>query len=151
MLGKSKNTNATGVNQRNQRRVIRNDITVAFQDKVDKKSYPFFVELLNISPQGMAFRCNKSLRVSNSLKLAFSFSNGRKFFMNGSLVHKFLETEDGQPGIQRVFKKIFETDTNFFQYGIKFGKIEDNFQTTLIKTMLDNKGNAKKQYQVDFF
>ena len=74
MLGKSKNTNVTVVNQRNQRRVIRNDIDVAFVEKVGRKSYPCFVELLNISPQGMAFRCNKSLQVSMPLNLAFSES-----------------------------------------------------------------------------
>ena len=144
MFIKSKNT--TVANNRNQKRVIRNDITVAFQAKVGKKTFPFFVELLNISPQGMAFRCNKSFRVSTPLNLEFSFSDGRKFFMKGNVAHKILETESGKLEIQRSFNKMFESNSTVFQYGIKFEKVDDDFQTTFIKTMLQNMRNAKKQY-----
>ena len=147
MFSKSKNTDVA--NNRHQSRVIRNDITVAFQAKVGKQVFPFYVELLNISPRGMAFRCNKLLRVSMPLNLALNFDNGKVFFMKGKVAHKILETNAGKLGVQRVFKKMFESDSTFIKYGIKFEKVDDDFQTTLIKTMLDNKGNAKKQYQVD--
>ncbi len=149
MFNKSKNTTIT--NNRNQKRVIRNDITVAFQAKVGKETIPFFVELLNISPQGMAFRCNKSLRVSKPLNLAFSFSDGRKFFMKGCVAHKKPETKGSKLGIQRVFKKMFESYSNFFQYGIKFEKVGDDFQTAFIETKLQKMGNVKKQYPVGTF
>ena len=138
-------------NNRKQRRVIRNDITIVVVGEVGKRSYPFFVEPLNISLQGMAFRCNKALRVSNPLNLSFSFSDDRNFFMKSTVIHKMQETASDQSGIQRAFKKMFESDSTFFQYGIKFEKVNDNFQTTFIKTMLDNKGYAKNQYQVASF
>ena len=149
MFSKSKNTTIT--NNRKQKRVIRNDITVAFQAKAGKKTIPFFVELLNISPQGMAFRCKKSLRVSDLLNLAFGFSDGKNFFMKGSVVHKMQETEGGKLGIQRTFKKMFKSDSTFFQYGIKFEKVGDDFQTAFIETKLQKMGNVKKQYQVGSF
>ena len=150
MFGKSKESNSRVVNKRNQRRVIRNDITVAFEGKVGKKSYPLFVELLNISTKGMAFRCNKSMGVSSPLNLAFRFVDGKKFFMKGSVVHKMQESNSEQTGIKGAFQKMFKTDPSYFQYGINFEKADEDFQTTFIKTMLQKKEYIKNQYRVDY-
>ena len=101
MFSKSKNTDVA--NNRNQRRVIRNDITVSFQAKVGRKIFPYFVELLNISPQSMAFRCNKSLEF-RSLSIWHLVSvTAESFFMKGDMVHRILETESGKPEIQKAF------------------------------------------------
>lgn len=146
----TKSINTAAPNNRKQRRVIRNDIVVAFEDKNSKKAYPLFVELLNISPQGMAIRCKKSLRVSKSLNLALNFRDGRNFYMKGRVVHKILEAEAGQSRIKRAFKRIFESAPTFYQYGIKFEAVGNDFQTTFIATKLQDIGSTKKQYQVDF-
>ena len=146
MISKSKNTDVA--NNRHQRRVIRDDITVAFQTKDGKRSISYFVELLNISLQGMAFRCDKSLRVSTPLNLILSFNNDRIFFIKGSVTHKILETGTGKSGVKRVFINMFESDSILFKYGIKFEKVNADFQTTFIANKLQHMDHVKGQFQV---
>ena len=70
---------ASVANNRKQKRVIRTDIVVLLEQNNSKKTCPVFVELINISPESMLFRCKKSLRVSESLNMKLSFSDNRSF------------------------------------------------------------------------
>lgn len=138
MFSKSKNTNSNVANNRKQRRVIREDIVVAYKGKVGQEEYPVYVELLNISPQGMAFRCNESLRVSTLLNMAFRFRDGNSFFIDGTVIHKMQEIKEGQTGVKGSLQHMFGSEPIFFRYGIHFETLDQSFQTTLIKTMLQN-------------
>ena len=142
--------NTSVPNNRKQKRVIRNDVVVVLEHKNSKKACPLFVELLNISPEGIAIRYKKSLRVSKSINMKLSFSDGREYFMKGRIIYKKMETVGGESRIHRTFKKLFQSGSIFYQYGIKFKKVDADFQATFIATKLQDMGGAKKQYKVDF-
>lgn len=151
MYIESKNINTSVANKRHQRRVIRDDINVALAYKVGKKTYPVTVKLANISPRGMAFKLNKSLRSSVPISFAIRFSHGKKFIMKGRVVYKNQEIETTpRQSIFKSFKEKLRKRSHCYQYGIEFGAVDDNFQTTFVSTLLEKNGNVSNQYQVHY-
>lgn len=117
-------------------RYNRSDITVFIRERGKIFSY---VELLNISQQGLSCRIGSSMKLKKRLELLIKFNESKSFELNGYIANKSkIESEEQAPFMERIWG-ILMPDHSFHNYGINFNEVNDDFKLFLLKSNMQKK------------
>ena len=97
------------------------------------------VELLNISQQGLAFKTETGMRLKKHLDLTIKFNEGEAFELKGHIVSKSNNEIKRRTQFMEMIWELFVSDYSFYNYGISFNEVSDDFKLFLLKSNMQKK------------
>lgn len=123
-------------------RYKRSDITAYFREKGKNKAY---IELLNISQQGLAFKINSNIKPKKHFEIIIQFNKGPEFKLKGYIVYKLnSQIKEKSQFIEKVWG-VFMTDNSTYNYGFCFAEANNDFQLFLLKSNIQKKLSHRRR------
>ena len=100
-------------------RYNRSDVTVFIREKGENLAY---VELLNISQQGVSFRIASNMKLKKHLELIIKFDKNHTFELKGYIIYKFKDMIEAKTQFMERVWGVIMPGYSSHKYGISFKK-----------------------------
>lgn len=117
-------------------RYSRSDITLFIREKGGDLTY---VELLNISQQGISCRMGSNIRLKRHLEFLIKFNESHNFELKGYIVNKSKDNIEEKTKFMDWLWGLFMPDYSFRNYGVFFNEAGDDFKLYLIRSNMQRK------------
>lgn len=129
-------------NNRSNLRYKRSDIDVEL--KTDS-SIVNYVELINISQDGMSICLGEKLKMKKNYTFYLGFSGEERFKLKGEVVNKVLDLPEEDNIFKKIVSRIFAPETTAVHYGIELEDRSD-FKSYLLTSNMKRRLNRRSVF-----
>jgi hypothetical protein len=116
-------------------RYKRSDIKVFI---IEGKDFQY-VELVDISQQGLAIRLVSSLKLKKAVKIRINFNEDKDFELDGHVISKSIVQTEGELQVKKRVWSLFQSNNSPCTYSIGFDDVSNDFQSYLLRSNMEKR------------